>query len=249
MINQPQLHQAESASGPAKSLTKCLGVVIPIFNEERTVDEILRRVLSQPVVKEVVVVDDASTDGTWERLQSWPKRDDRVKLLRHDCNRGKGAALRTGFDCVQSPIVVVQDGDLEYDPADFSRMLALFIEKKADVVYGSRYAGGDPSAALVWHTFGNKLLTLISNLASHSWLTDEATCYKMFRREILGRIKLEEEGFGFCPEFTAKIRKLGIRIHEVPISYRGRTRSEGKKIRLWDGAEALRCIFKYNVFL
>jgi hypothetical protein len=147
---------------------------------------------------------------------------------------------------MQSAVIVIQDGDLEYDPADLPRMLAVVFEKGADVVYGSRYAGDPESTAPTWHTLANKLLTFISNMASGSSLTDEATCYKMFRRGILERITLEEEGFGFCPEFTAKVGKLGIRIHEVPISYNGRTRAEGKKIRLRDGIDALRCIFKYN---
>lgn len=231
---------------PAPVATGGLAVVIPVYNEERTIGEILRRVLAQGFVEEIIVVDDASTDRTWERMQAWPEREARVRITRHDRNRGKGAALRTGFALARCPVVVVQDGDLEYDPADLGPMFDVIARNQADVVYGSRYAGGRRAVGPFWHTLGNKLLTLCSNLSTNLWLTDEATCYKMFRRELLERIVLVEDGFGFCPEFTAKVSRLGVRIHEVPITYRGRSRAEGKKIRLRDGWGALRCMMKYN---
>jgi glycosyltransferase involved in cell wall biosynthesis len=243
IIESRALHEAipGNATGVA-----CLGVVMPIYNEERTIDEILRRVLAQSVVAEVVAVDDGSTDGSWERLCRWREKDLRVKVLRHERNRGKGAALRTGFQHVQSPIVVVQDADLEYEPADLATMAALILANQADVVYGSRFAGGARGGGPSWHRWGNQLLTRFSNAASHLHLTDEATCYKMFRKELLDRIHLEEDGFGFCPEVTAKVSKMGVRFRELPISCRGRTCAEGKKIRWRDGLHALRCIIKYN---
>ncbi len=226
----------------------CLGVIMPVYNEAKTIDEITRQVLSQSNVCELIIVDDGSDDGTLERLRLWPLRDSRVRTLEHSVNRGKGAAIRTGLAASTAPVVIMQDADLEYDPSDYARMLDLIIKEQADVVYGSRFSGKNNSSNPAWHSFGNYCLTLCSNLASGLKLTDEATCYKMFRREVLERIKLEEEGFGFCPEVTAKIRKLGVRVREVPISYRGRGRAEGKKIRFRHGLNALQCIIKYNFF-
>jgi glycosyltransferase involved in cell wall biosynthesis len=226
----------------------CLGVVVPAFNEARTIDELLRRVLVQPSVCEIVVVDDASSDGTGDLLRSWPQRDPRVRVLEHPVNRGKGAAIRTALAASKAPVVIVQDADLEYSPEDYVPMLELILTHQADVVYGSRFSMKDKLSRSSWHTFGNRCLTWCSNLASGLKLTDEATCYKMFRREVLEQIKVEENGFGFCPEVTAKISKLGVRIREVPVSYHPRTVAEGKKIRIKDGWNALKCVIKYNFF-
>ena len=226
----------------------CLGVIIPVFNEARTIDEILRRVLAQTNVCEVIAVDDASTDGTIDLLRSWPQRDSRVRVFEHQTNRGKGAAIRTALAASDAPVMIIQDADLEYSPADYTPMLELILSGQADVVYGSRFSAKDKLSNSSWHTFGNRCLTWCSNLASGLKLTDEATCYKMFRREVLERIKVEENGFGFCPEVTAKISKLGVRVREVPVSYHGRTAAEGKKIRIKDGWNALQCIVKYNFF-
>jgi glycosyltransferase involved in cell wall biosynthesis len=224
----------------------CLGVIMPVYNECRTVALILERVLAQPAVAEVIVVDDGSTDGTWDCLMDWQRKDPRVELRRHSANMGKGAAIRTGCAVVRAPVVVIQDGDLEYDPADFASLLRPILEGQADVVYGSRFAQGCRTVTHTWHRLGNQALTLVSNLATNLWLSDEATCYKMFRRDLLTRISLEEDDFGFCPEFTAKISKLKVPVCEVPVSYRARTRADGKKIRWRDGAKALWYILKHN---
>jgi glycosyltransferase involved in cell wall biosynthesis len=226
----------------------CLGIVVPAFNEVRTIDEILRRVLAQPRVCELIVVDDASNDGTIDVLRSWPQRDPRVRVLEHPVNRGKGAAIRTALAASKAPVVIIQDADLEYSPEDYVPMLELILTDEADVVYGSRFSVKDKPSRSSWHTFGNRCLTWCSNLASGLKLTDEATCYKMFRREVLEQIKVEENGFGFCPEVTAKVSKLGVRIREVPVSYHPRTVAEGKKIRIKDGWNALKCVIKYNLF-
>ena len=248
----PILNQAQKATLASKAdcglNVRCLGVIMPVFNESKTVDEIIRRVLVQPNVCELVVVDDASSDGTIDILNLWRHRDERVRVLAHQMNRGKGAAIRTGLAASTASVVIMQDADLEYDPNDYSCMLNLIINNQADVVYGSRFSGGNILSNPAWHTFGNRCLTWFSNLASGLKLTDEATCYKMFRREVLERIKLEEDDFGFCPEVTAKISKLRVRISEVPVSYHGRTLAEGKKIRFRHGFNALHCIIKYNLF-
>jgi glycosyltransferase involved in cell wall biosynthesis len=219
---------------------------MPCYNEARTVDEIVRRVLAQPVVAELVAVDDASTDGTWERLKAWPARDSRVRVYRHERNRGKGAALRTAFSQVSSAIVVVQDADLEYDPADFLRLVIPILRGEADVVYGTRFTSQAHPSSPWWHRLGNRLLTWSSNHATGLRLTDEATCYKMFRRELLNRFTLHEDGFGFCPEFTAKVARVGARLVEMPIAYHPRRCSDGKKIRLRHGLGALWCVIKYR---
>ena len=225
----------------------CLSVVVPVFNEAGTIEKVLERVLAQRPVQEVIVVDDASRDNTWEELQSWPARDARVKLFRHERNQGKGAALRTGFAKTTAPYVLVQDADLEYDPLEYHALLAPVLAGMADVVFGSRFAGAGPHRVLYyWHSLGNKLLTTLSNMATDLNLTDIETCYKLFRREVLEKIAIEEDRFGFEPEITAKVSRLNLRIYEVPISYYGRTYADGKKIGWRDGLSALRCILKYN---
>lgn len=221
---------------------------MPVYDEERTVGDIIQRVLAQPVVKELIIVEDCSRDDTWGALQEWPKRDARIRLFRHEINRGKGAALRTGISHATAPYVVVQDADLEYDPAEYHLLLGPILAGRADVVFGSRFAGGARRVLYYWHAVGNRALTTISNMTTNLWLTDMETCYKLFRREIIQKIVIEEDRFGFEPEITAKLSKLGVRIYEVPISYDGRTYADGKKIGWKDGFSALRCILKYGLF-
>jgi glycosyltransferase involved in cell wall biosynthesis len=225
-----------------------LSVVIPVFNEAETIGKVLDAVLSTPFEKEVVVVDDGSADGTADFLRAYG--DPRVRILFHEENRGKGAALQTGFREAKGDVVLIQDADLEYDPRDYPRLLEPILENRADVVYGSRFAGhGSRRAGRLWHYAGNRFLTLLSNLLTHLELTDMETCYKIFRREALEGISIEENRFGFEPEITAKIAgKKHLRICEVPVSYRGRTYREGKKINWKDGFRALWCILKYNLF-
>ena len=226
----------------------CLSVVMPVFNEAATVADVIKTVLAQRPVQQLVIVDDASTDGTWEKLQPLAQNEPRIKLVRHEANQGKGAALRTGFAQATSPIVIIQDADLEYDPSEYHRLLVPILSGKADVVFGSRFLGS-PSGHRVlyyWHSVGNNLLTTFSNMATGVNLTDMEVCYKTFRREIIQKIKIEENRFGFEPEITAKVARLKVRIFEVAISYSGRTYAEGKKIGWRDGFHALWCIFKYN---
>ncbi len=225
----------------------CLSVVMPVFNEAATVADVIKTVLAQRPVQQLVIVDDASRDGTWDKLQPLATGDSRIKLVRHEVNQGKGAALRTGFAQATSPIVIIQDADLEYDPAEYHRLLGPILSGKADVVFGSRFTGSDAHRVLYyWHSVGNKMLTTLSNMATGVNLTDMETCYKTFRREIIQKIKIEENRFGFEPEITAKVARLKVRIYEVAISYNGRTYMEGKKIGWRDGIHALWCIFKYN---
>ncbi len=225
----------------------CLSVVIPVYEEQDTVIKVLATVLQQSPVQEVIVVDDASRDKTWDVLQEFARAQTRLKLLRHPENRGKGAALRTGFQHASAPIVIIQDADLEYDPTEYHLVLAPILAGKADVVFGSRFGGSSAHRVLYfWHSVGNKLLTTLSNMATNLNLTDMETCYKTFRREVLQQITIEEDRFGFEPEITAKVSKLNVRIYEVAISYYGRTYQEGKKINWKDGLSALRCVFKYN---
>lgn len=227
---------------------KCLGVVMPAFHEEGTLLQIVEKVLSRREVGELILVDDGSTDGTWDIMQELEKTDARIRIFRSDVNRGKGAALRTGFGHAESEILVVQDADLEYDPDEYPKLLRPILADEADVVYGSRFQGaaaGGRSGS--WHVLGNKVLTRLSNLATGLDLTDMETCYKMFRKSILARIQLREDRFGFEPEFTAKVSKLGVPVREVAISYRGRGYAAGKKIGWKDGVSAIRCIVQYRM--
>jgi glycosyltransferase involved in cell wall biosynthesis len=220
---------------------------MPVFNEAATVTEMINVVLSQKPVSQLVIVDDCSTDNTWEKLLAAAKSDSRVSLLRHSINQGKGAALRTGFAGADCPIVIIQDADLEYDPTEYHRLLVPILSNKADVVFGSRFIGSDAHRVLYyWHSVGNKFLTTLSNMATNLNLTDMETCYKAFRREIIQKINIEECRFGFEPEITAKVARLNVRIYEVAVSYYGRTYAEGKKIGWRDGFRALWCIVKYN---
>jgi len=229
-----------------EEIEPCLSVVVPVFNEAESILKVLEQVLAQRPVQEIVVVDDASKDQTWERLQTLA-REPRLKLLRHEKNQGKGAALRTGFRNVTAPYVIVQDADLEYDPTEYFILLGPVLDDLADVVFGSRFAGAQAHRVLYyWHAVGNKMLTTLSNMATNLNITDMETGYKLFRREILQQFTVEEERFGFEPEVVAKVSKLKARIYEVPISYYGRTYAEGKKVGWRDGVSAIRCIIKYN---
>ena len=228
-------------------LEPCLTVVMPVYNEAATVTEVIRMVLAQRPVQQLIVVDDASTDGTWDQLQPVVNGDARVVLVRQEKNQGKGAALRTGFARATAPVVMVQDADLEYDPGEYYRLLVPILTGKADVVLGSRFLGAGAHRVLYyWHSVGNNLLTTFSNMATNLNLTDMEACYKVFRREIIQKIKLEENRFGFEPEVVSKVARLKVRIYEVAISYYGRTYAEGKKIGWRDGVHAFWCIFKYN---
>lgn len=236
--------EAESASSGV------LSVVVPVFNELDTIEQLLQRVVQVDVDKEIVVVDDGSTDGTREALQSLHENGTVDQLILHDKNQGKGAALKSGFKAARGDWVVIQDADLEYDPFDIPRLLAPILDGKADVVYGSRFTGSGPHRVLFfWHYIANRFLTLMSNMFTNLNLTDMETCHKLFRKEVLEGIELKERRFGVEPEITARIARVkGIRIYEVGISYSGRTYEEGKKIGWKDGVRALWCILRYNLF-
>jgi len=224
-----------------------LGVVIPVYNEEKTLHLIVEKVLARPEVGELVIVNDCSSDGTWQTMQDLAKDDDRIRIFTHEVNQGKGAALRTGFQHVSSDIVIIQDADLEYDPDEYPKLLAPILMGRADVVFGSRFLGSGMHRVLYyWHYLGNQFLTQLSNMFTNLNLTDMETCYKVFRREVLEKITIEENRFGFEPEITAKVAKLRIPLYEVSISYYGRTYEEGKKIGWRDGVRAIWCIIKYR---
>ena len=226
-----------------------VSVVMPIYNEEDTLEAIVRRVNEVAPDVELVAVDDGSTDASREILQRLEGEGLLAQVLLHEKNRGKGAALSTGFHAATGDIVIVQDADLEYDPAEYPLLLTPILEDRADVVYGSRFLGGRPHRVLYfWHSVGNRLLTLLSNMVTNLNLTDMETCYKCFRREVLDHLTVEERAFGVEPELTAKIALGGWRVYEVGISYAGRTYAEGKKITWRDGMSAFRCIIKYGLF-
>jgi glycosyltransferase involved in cell wall biosynthesis len=223
-----------------------LSVVIPVYNEAATITTLIHRVRAVDIPMQIIVVDDCSTDGTGDVLRALPDAPDLVRRY-HPVNQGKGAALRTGFAAATGDVVVVQDADLEYDPNEFHKLLAPIKDGRADVVYGSRFAGGECHRVLYfWHSVGNRFLTLMSNAFTNLNLTDMETCYKMFRREVIQAITVEENRFGFEPEVTAKIAKQRCRVYEVGISYSGRTYDEGKKIGWRDGFRAIWCILKYS---
>lgn len=228
--------------------TSLLSVVIPVYNEERWIREVVRRVQATPMPKEIILVDDCSKDGTREILRNEMEPVENIRVIYHEVNRGKGAALRTGFSKATGDIIIVQDADLEYDPAEYPRLVQPIIEGKADVVFGSRFIGESHRVLYFWHTVANKMLTTLSNLFTNLNLTDMETCYKVFRREVLAGITLKQDHFGFEPEITAKVARKkspAWRIYEIPISYSGRTYDEGKKIGLKDAFKALYCIIRY----
>jgi glycosyltransferase involved in cell wall biosynthesis len=228
-----------------------LSIVIPVFNEQTTITEVIRRVEAVPLdmERELIVVDDCSTDGTQEILRGLrEQREEGLVCLFHEKNQGKGAALRSGFSRASGDIVLIQDADLEYDPAEYPKLLKPILDGKADVVYGSRFIGSEAHRVLLfWHSIGNKLLTLLSNMLTNLNLTDMETCYKVFRKEVISGIALRENRFGIEPEITAKVARQHWRIYEVGISYAGRTYAEGKKINWKDGFRAIWCIVRYNL--
>jgi glycosyltransferase involved in cell wall biosynthesis len=225
-----------------------VSVVMPVFNECSTLEGVLRAVLNQPCVAEVITIDDHSTDGSFELLERLAKQEARMKVLRHERNQGKGAALRTGIGKASADIVLIQDADLEYDPADYAALLKPILSGKADAVFGSRFIGSHEHRVLYfWHSLGNQFLTLLSNMTTNLNLTDMEACYKVFKRELIQSVTIEENRFGFEPEIVAKVARTGARIYEVAISYHGRTYSEGKKIGWKDGVSAIRCILKYGL--
>ncbi|MHC8733330.1 glycosyltransferase family 2 protein [Arenicellales bacterium IMCC56312] len=231
-----------------------VSIVIPVFNEMRTLEQVIKRVQTVSVEKEIILVDDYSNDGSRELVQSLGEQPN-VRVVLHDYNQGKGAALRSGFAAATGDVVLIQDADLEYDPNDYPKLLGPIVANDADVVYGSRFAGGETHRVLYfWHSMGNRFLTLLSNMMTNLNLTDMEVCYKVFRREIIQSIDLKENRFGFEPEVTARLARFRkpdgsrLKIFEVGISYAGRTYEEGKKIGWRDGVRAIWCIIRYNLF-
>ena len=227
-----------------------LSIVIPVYNELRWVELLLDRVLAADccgLAKEVVMVDDCSTDGTSQVLEKLAARHPEVKLIKQERNQGKCAALRRGFEAASGDVILVQDADLEYNPRDDPTLLRPILEGNADAVFGSRFLGGPHRVLFYWHSVGNQVLTTLSNMFTNLNLTDMETCYKVFRTSLVKQVTLEQDRFGFEPEITAKLARAGARIYEVPISYAGRTYAEGKKINWKDGVKALYCIVRYGV--
>jgi len=236
-----------------------LSVVIPVYNERNTIREIVRQVRAVPINKQIILVDDCSTDGTREVLKQWEASESDLTIQFHETNQGKGAALRTGFALARGQVVIVQDADLEYDPAQYLQLIQPIVEGKADVVYGSRFIGESHRVLFFWHSLANRFLTLLSNTFTNLNLTDMEVCYKVFRREVIQGITLKSNRFGFEPEVTAKVARFQMpavdgrparrcRIYEMPVSYNGRDYREGKKIGWKDGVQALYCILRYAWF-
>jgi len=225
-----------------------ISVIIPVYNEALTIKEIIFRVQNVDLEKEIIVVDDHSTDGTSAQLMDINEQYENIQILTHDRNRGKGAALRTGFAAAGGDIIIIQDADLEYDPQEYKVLLGPILDDRADVVYGSRFLGSPHRVLFFWHFVGNKFLTLLADVFSNLNLSDMETCYKVFKKNVLNEIKLRSNRFGFEPEFTMKVAKKGFRVYEVPISYSGRTYEEGKKIVWKDGLKAIFAILWFRFF-
>ncbi len=225
-----------------------ISVVVPVYNERNTIEELLDRIIKVKINKEIIIVDDGSKDGTLEIIKKYIQPFPFIKLIIHENNRGKGAALRTGFTMVTGNIVIIQDADLEYDPFDYYKLIVPILEKRADVVYGSRFLRGNQKALFFRHYVANKVLTTLSNILTNNNLSDMTTCFKVFHADVLKKIPLKSNRFGFEPEFTAKVAKQKLRISEVAVSYHGRNYSQGKKIGWKDGIDMLWCIFRYSIF-
>ncbi len=225
-----------------------ISIIMPVYNEAATIKEIVSRVQQTDLDKEVIIVDDHSTDATSAHLKEISARYENIRVLSHDRNRGKGAALRTGFAHASGDIIIIQDADLEYNPQEYGYLLSPILDGRADVVYGSRFLGGPHRVLFFWHYVGNKFLTLLADAFSNLNLTDMETCYKVFRKDVLNGITIKSNRFGFEPEFTMKVAKKGFRVYEVPISYSGRTYEEGKKIGWKDGVKAILAILRFRFF-
>ena len=236
-----------NAPAMADSGAPLLSVIVPCYNERATVAELLRRVRDVPIDKEIIVIDDQSTDGSRDVVAGLAREWPEIRHLLQPLNMGKGAAIRRGIEEARGDVVLIQDADLEYDPEEYPKLIQPIVDGHADVVFGSRFEGYPRRVMLFWHRLGNTFLTFLSNMTTNLDLTDMETCYKVFRREVIQSIRIEEDRFGFEPEVTAKVARLGCRVYEVGISYYGRTYAEGKKIGYRDGFRAIYCILKYNV--